>query len=103
MSYHDLTNPNAELCKGCQWCCKHLIIPVAYRDDEFLTARGHDCIHSEWKDEVLIKVDCQHITEDGCAIYEDRPLACHVFPQDTHPMVWDHCEVMRKLFADDSC
>lgn len=98
MTTYNMTNPDGDMCRACQWCCHHLTIPVAYADDEFFSARGHQTCRRETGDEVLIKVPCQHITDSGCAIYEDRPLACILFPWESHPLIKEHCELMRRNY-----
>lgn len=103
MATFNLTNQNKDTCLSCQWCCHHLFVPLAYNDDEFYMTRGHDCIHRQHSDEVLIGVTCQHSTKDGCAIYEERPLACHLFPYEDHPVIREHCALMRERFPHDSC
>jgi Fe-S-cluster containining protein len=59
-------------------------------------------LRRQWADEVLIDVACQHITDSGCAIYKDRPLACILFPWESHPLMKEHCELMRRNFPTSS-
>ncbi len=74
-----------EDCIKCQLCCKALVFRIAPSKTslEFYRARGLK-IHKDgsWlADDYFVEVPhvCPHLTNNGCDIYENRPLACQAF------------------------
>jgi len=102
MATFDLTKlPYHHLCEKCEgWCCKNMFIPVSYVDPDVYEARGIPMCRRETGDEVWVEQTCQHLTETGCGIYKERPLTCILFPWEDHPIIREHCEVMRKMFPN---
>jgi Fe-S-cluster containining protein len=84
MSSNDLTEKE-KLCISCQNCGKELSIyshPILYgcqaeKIVEFYEARGLTVTRLE-EDALIISFPhiCQHLTAEGCAIYENRPDSC---------------------------
>ena len=74
-----------QLCLACQKCCKELFVythPLLYDCSaeelvNFYRTRGFDVAHLE-EDAVVLsfKHTCQHLTPQGCDIYDERPLSC---------------------------
>ncbi len=74
-----------KLCISCQKCCKEISIyshPILYgcpaeKVVEFYEARGLTVTRLE-EDALIISFPhiCQHLTPEGCAIYENRPGSC---------------------------
>ena len=95
---YNMTNQDSPMCIDCQWCCHHLVLQLDGIDTELLEARGHKCLRREYFDEVMIETTCPHLTDSGCDIYEARPLACILFPWESHPLIKDHCELMRRNY-----
>jgi len=74
-----------ELCISCQKCCKEILVythPVLYSCDAgeletFYRTRGFEVTRLE-EDAIILsfKHTCQHLTPQGCDIYENRPASC---------------------------
>lgn len=79
------SNKKEELCLKCLKCCKELWIHTAFANDcigaiEFFKARGMDVQKSDRGILVIkLKSPCQHLTDKGCAIYENRPYVCKLY------------------------
>lgn len=73
-----------ELCLDCLKCCKNLYIETQYDYNdllvEFFQARGCECINDK-NNKLLIKIniECPHLKQTGCDIYESRPIICREF------------------------
>ncbi len=68
-----------QICILCQKCCHHLAFPVMDATYlKFYKTRGENTVFSELTQtySILIERSCQHITKQGCKIYDSRPLAC---------------------------
>lgn len=85
------------LCKSCQECCKHLLIPTAFSADDrvsmgFFNARGFQLI--DYKGHLAIVMDhvCPHLTAEGCNIYKTRPYACRIYDGRNDPLMKNKCK-----------
>ena len=67
-----------KICIKCQWCCKHVYLPIEARgaNISFSAARGIEIRFDGMKPYAILEQTCQHLTEKGCGIYQDRPFAC---------------------------
>ena len=69
-------------CIGCQWCCHVANVPIPGENTEEFAylywIKGRriywEPFTKEWY--WLVTAPCQHISPDGCMIYEDRPDIC---------------------------
>lgn len=70
-----------ELCKKCQFCCRYIIqnIRPTYERIQFFTTWGLMLLTNGRDIGVLIPRACQHITDEGCKIYDNRPEICKNF------------------------
>lgn len=76
----------SDLCIKCQWCCQVANVPIPYNkghntQEEFAYLywiKGRrvywEPFTKEWY--WLENKPCQHLSPDGCMIYEDRPRLC---------------------------
>ena len=68
-----------KMCIACQFCCHHLELVLEKTAAPFIelsTVRGIPLTEVNGRWVTLFPNSCQHITKDGCAIYEDRPELC---------------------------
>jgi Fe-S-cluster containining protein len=91
----------SELCLECLACCRVVKIPIGegFIHDvawEFCNARGFEIILEGGVNFVVIPHVCQHLGDDGCKIYEDRPVSCRRYDGRTDSAVnclWGEDEV----------
>lgn len=57
---------------GCRDCCG----PILASTDEIADLPP---LSTQARDRALENWDCPHLTDDGCGVYEDRPLICRLF------------------------
>ncbi|NLI30459.1 MAG: YkgJ family cysteine cluster protein [Nitrospiraceae bacterium] len=76
------------LCIACRKCCQELgvfTLNAFYEDPpedviHFYQTRGCSITpHESGLLYLSIKMPCPHLTDDGCAIYEDRPQICRKY------------------------
>ena len=80
-------------CGECIECCTFLTF--GYKEKvrksavEFYKAYGCKIYYNDKTGIMYIKVPikCQHVTQDGCSIYEDRPTECKMLDCDKHPLL----------------
>ena len=66
-------------CNGCHLCCEYFLITLTDVPDdalEFFETWG--IVVDDQGESKLLKIfsPCQHLTENGCNIYEQRPQHC---------------------------
>jgi len=90
-------------CRECQECCKHLEIPVTMLSlevVEYFIMRG-DKLHINPKNGVMSLrtfKPCQHLTKDGCGIYDSRPWTCQTYICEIKDKsIWD---IKEKMFEE---
>jgi Fe-S-cluster containining protein len=73
----------SRLCVKCQRCCNTLYIPLAvgpYFPLNLYATRGIKIIWKSFQPYAIIEnIPCQHLTEEGCSIYEKRPFDCKIY------------------------
>ena len=62
-----------QLCILCGYCCKIIRVDPSPEFDELVKVRG---TNTEPNGSVLVEMPCQHLTDRGCGIYEQRPQMC---------------------------
>ncbi len=72
-------------CEGCIECCKYPFIPLVLDDFEDVYRFFpilFTYINDELRAVILLgdKEGCRYLTDNGCAIYEDRPPSCRLYP-----------------------
>ena len=88
------------VCIECQECCKYLTFivgpDVIKRHREIYEARG--CVIRTMRDSnsfaLRVPSVCQHLTEHGCDIYEDRPQECKDYDGRYDPLLQDLCKLI---------
>lgn len=85
----------SELCLQCLKCCKQIsfMVPasgeaLAYYKVRRIKVRLIPLSSEMW---VTVPYVCPHLTDKGCDIYEDRPLACSVFDGLKQETTRDFC------------
>lgn len=69
-----------KVCIKCQRCCKVAYIPVHPGVEvELYKVRGFKVKYHQGIAFIIINQKCQHLTKDGCNIYDSRPMACVVY------------------------
>ncbi len=81
----------SELCIECQECCKTIKMPntgfLSFHARTLYEARGFTISTEDGNVFIVIPHTCQHLTPEGCAIYNTRPQACKVYDGRTDPTV----------------
>lgn len=70
-------------CGDCHKCCEHYTLELTELGGatlQFSRVWGV-CSESGFMS-IEIEIPCQHLTKDGCDIYEDRPQTCRDFVCD---------------------
>jgi Fe-S-cluster containining protein len=88
-----------ELCLKCHKCCEQLLFEIymppihelAMDVRNFYEARGCTVFTLEQGNFVTVPLSCPHLTKRGCAIYEDRPVACRMYDGTKSPTLADEC------------
>jgi Fe-S-cluster containining protein len=93
------------LCLQCHKCCMQLPMSLKYEPDsqmfkeisEFFIAHG--CTATVIAGTFVLSVPhvCQHLTEKGCAIYENRPQVCRNYDGRRDPRLHMDCLWVRKV------
>ncbi|RLC88837.1 MAG: hypothetical protein DRJ03_00950 [Chloroflexi bacterium] len=85
--------PEQKICVECQECCKWLVF---YLDKETLAfykevyeTRGCEINANA----LFVNAPCQHLTKDGCAIYEHRPIYCRTYNGRLDPAMMGKCKL----------
>ena len=79
-------------CDGCTICCDSLTFgykkPLSKSAVKFYKSYGCKLYYNAEKKLTIIKVPlrCRHVTDNGCAIYENRPEECRMLDCDKHPL-----------------
>lgn len=84
---------NEKICIKCQWCCKHIYIPMLCRDPETLhlmLVRGFELRTHDMVTYAIVEQRCDHLTDKGCSVYNMRPKACREYDGR---MDWFHSEM----------
>lgn len=90
-----------EGCGGCTYCCNLLtftmpseLVDFAFR--EFYKTRNCQLNDTATVTYITVPFPCPHLVEgEGCAIHEDKPLACQEFDGRDHPVTKEVCEKQR--------
>ena len=77
---NDAKTPQQEKCIACQDCCEYVEIPSSMMNKnilEFYLTRGTK-FYIDPSGLFMFRFNdpCQHLTEEGCDIYDTRPVAC---------------------------
>lgn len=87
-------------CKG--WCCNHFFIGLGQDDApiEFHEFRGREIMLYANTNAVVIPDECPYSEpETGrCAVYDQRPAVCRLFPEKYTPFWNVKCKLMRELY-----
>jgi Fe-S-cluster containining protein len=94
------------ICKKCkQWCCRtepHRLMPNTPKDVlEYYEQRAKLVVKEKdgsWT--AYLAQPCQHVSNKGCKIYEDRPDVCKKFPAQWNQYQEPYCELMRLRWPD---
>lgn len=77
------TEKQTNRCGDCHKCCEHYSLEITNLQDQTLIlskvwglASPDGCIMID------IQIPCQHLTSEGCKIYDDRPQTCRDFVCD---------------------
>ena len=85
----------SKLCILCRWCCKTLYIPLAVGPCFPLDLYATRGIKIMWKSfqpyAIIENIPCQHLTEKGCGIYENRPFDCRMYDGRNDLFYKDKC------------
>lgn len=77
---NDTKTPQQEKCIACQDCCEYIEIPCSRMNNEglefYLTRGSKFYIDTNGLFKFRFKDPCQHLTSDGCDIYDTRPDGC---------------------------
>ena len=68
-------------CVRCGWCCCNYDVPITFEDEERLRKFGDVFWHGK-VGVYLKRIDgkCIFYRDGECLIYEDRPIACRMYP-----------------------
>lgn len=83
-----------KLCLKCMECCKRVYIPIIGWSGpllQLLQARGIECRVHQGLTYAIIEQQCRHLTKNGCAIYELRPVACRSYDGREDPFYPEKC------------
>ena len=92
-----------KLCLQCMECCKILAVPITWAEYisadaiEFYMTRG--CWFAPitgGRRGLVIPYPCQHLTPEGCDIYENRPKVCKEYDGRKDPLMKDECLWIKK-------
>lgn len=87
------------LCLQCQKCCKVLPISLRYEPESamfktistFFIEHGCDAMVIGNTFVISVQHVCQHLTEEGCSIYEKRPEVCRNYDGRKDPRLAREC------------
>lgn len=85
-------------CLQCLKCCKYVSLPVEitgpmYLYEEWAAVRAIEIITIE--DNIIwmrVPYPCPHLTEQGCRIYEYRPVVCRIYNALKDPAARKYCK-----------
>jgi Fe-S-cluster containining protein len=86
-----------KLCLQCLKCCEYIGVLAAFSSNntrmiDFYKTRACEVIIDEGELPIIvIPHRCQHLTANGCAIYENRPLDCKLMDGRTCRVVKKYC------------
>ena len=85
----------SELCLDCMECCKSIGWYINSKDLHaiaFYVARGCK-LHVYDQNSILVSVPhvCQHLGDQGCKIYDKRPLICKAYDGRMDPSLKGVC------------
>jgi len=92
-----------KLCLKCQFCCRFMINSKEMDQHtlEFITSWGIMLITDGGKIGTLLPHACQHISDEGCKIYENRPLVCKNFKGGDEIKIWRPFCLWWELIPED--
>lgn len=87
------------LCLRCQKCCKSVAISLRHDPESDMYRRvtehymAHGCTSMIFGNSLIISIPhiCQHLTENGCSIYKNRPLVCREYDGRKDPRMFRSC------------
>ena len=96
-------NEKNKLCLECLECCKKVSLPIIvpenfdinknfYLFEEWAAVREIEII--ETVDNIIwmaVPYPCQHLTENGCKIYDYRPIICRMYDARKDPAARKKC------------
>jgi len=86
----------SKICLRCLKCCITLVIPTNTLTPDFYRTRGIKIITmpntSGNQDYAVMEHPCQHLTLEGCKIYDTRPDYCRHYLGVTDPFL-SHCDL----------
>ena len=95
-----LTKEHQKICVECQECCRWMtftlnVLEAKRRQKfiEFYKARGCTIKSNSGDVVVMIPHICPHLKEDGCDVYERRPIACREYDGRHDPHLKYKCKL----------
>jgi Fe-S-cluster containining protein len=85
------------ICKKCQACCKVIGFVCSNAIMEFMFHWGYEIKPLDDNEFVaMLNHPCQHITESGCDIYEQRPSFCREYFAYDDPALSHLCKLPKE-------
>jgi len=91
---------------GCTACCRWMTFVINTGTDANLAAkyaqfyRARGCtvkVLTGATIAIMVPKACPHLIEDGCAIYDDRPLLCREYDGRYDPFMAAQCKLPKKV------
>ena len=86
----------SRLCLKCLKCCHMIVFPTQYSQFDSFARELYET--RGWKIRpykgflwMYKEETCQHLTSEGCAVYENRPSACKIYNGMADPIMRDEC------------
>jgi Fe-S-cluster containining protein len=85
-------------CTSCGNCCRNLMVQLTDKDIERLAARMgqtpeafiNQYVEAGTRQSLFNAIPCPFLTENSCAVYDDRPASCRSFPELGTDQVANH-------------
>ena len=95
-----LTAEQQKICIKCGECCRWMTftlnIPEAKRRQKFIEFyKVRECVVKIEEEQTVVMIPhiCPHLKDDGCDIYEDRPIACREYNGRYDPHLKYKCQL----------
>ncbi len=98
------TEQESEVCLKCQFCCRFMInfeMKMDHHTLEFVTSWGIMLITDGGRIGTMLPHACQHISDEGCKIYEKRPHGCKHFKGGDEVPIWRPFCLWYELIPED--
>ena len=105
----ELSKEEQRICIGCQECCKHVGFRIRVFDRteklayiEFYETRGFTVLKDQ-TDTIMVVVEnrCPKLTQWGCKVYPNRPIACRIYDGRTDPAMAGFCKLPKEQAKKD--